>query len=68
MLKVAMSMFGRDMEDSIRDGASSMLMHHQRNQLLVLTESSDSTLTDHSFFNQDFQWAESLKLSVAETL
>jgi hypothetical protein len=55
MRKVNQFKFTRDMMVRTRDGVSSILTKLRRSQLRDLTETSDSTETDHSTLSQDYQ-------------
>jgi len=58
---------GVSMVEPTRDGRFSILTKHQRFQLKDLTKNTDSTLTDHSTSDQDFQWRDSLRCTETPT-
>jgi ABC-type phosphate transport system auxiliary subunit len=55
MLKDKLYRLTLEMKRLNKDGELSTLMKLRRNQLKVLTKTGDSTLTDHSTLDQDFQ-------------
>jgi len=55
MKKVNQFGLGSSMMEPTRDGRSSILTKHQRFQLKDSTKNMDSTSTDHSTSDQDFQ-------------